>query len=74
MDSISAELFGVPGTSHGLVGGFGRTCWFKGLTTAAIGMTAAVGIAAGIGPLWVPVLSAACAWVILYAFARIEKS
>lgn len=46
----------------------------KGLTTAAsIWMTAAIGIAAGIGPLWVPVLSAACAWVILYAFARIEK-
>lgn len=46
----------------------------KGLTTAAsIWMTAAIGIAAGIGPLWVPVLSAACAWVILYAVARIEK-
>ena len=47
----------------------------KGLTTAAsIWMTAAIGIAAGIGPLWVPVLSAACAWVILYAFAKIENS
>jgi len=46
----------------------------KGLTTAAsIWMTAAIGMAAGIGPLWVPVLSAACAWVILYAFARIER-
>ena len=46
----------------------------KGLTTAAsIWMTAAIGIAAGIGPLWVSVLSAGCAWVILYAFARIGK-
>ena len=45
----------------------------KGLTTAAsIWMTAAVGIAAGIGPLWVPVLSATCAWVILYA-VKLEK-
>jgi putative Mg2+ transporter-C (MgtC) family protein len=46
----------------------------KGLTTAAsIWMTAAIGIAAGLGPLWVPVLAAACAWVILYVFARIES-
>ena len=47
----------------------------KGLTTAAsIWMTAAIGIAAGIGPLWVSVLSAACAWVTLAVFARVEKS
>jgi putative Mg2+ transporter-C (MgtC) family protein len=46
----------------------------RGLTTAAsIWMTAAIGIAAGIGPLWVPVLTAACAWVILYAVAKMEK-
>jgi putative Mg2+ transporter-C (MgtC) family protein len=46
----------------------------KGLTTAAsIWMTAAIGIAAGLGPLWVPVLAAACAWIILYVFARIES-
>jgi putative Mg2+ transporter-C (MgtC) family protein len=46
----------------------------KGLTTAAsIWMTAAVGIAAGIGPLWIPVLAAASAWVILFALARLEK-
>jgi putative Mg2+ transporter-C (MgtC) family protein len=46
----------------------------KGLTTAAsIWMTAAIGIAAGLGPLWVPVLAAVCAWVILYVFARIES-
>jgi putative Mg2+ transporter-C (MgtC) family protein len=46
----------------------------KGLTTAAsIWMTAAIGIAAGLGPLWVPVLAAACAWIILYVFARLES-
>jgi putative Mg2+ transporter-C (MgtC) family protein len=46
----------------------------KGLTTAAgIWLTAAVGVAAGIGPLWVPVVCAGCAWVILAVFARVEK-
>jgi putative Mg2+ transporter-C (MgtC) family protein len=46
----------------------------KGLTTAAsIWMTAAIGVAAGLGPLWVPVLSAACAWLILYVLARLER-
>ena len=46
----------------------------KGLTTAAsIWMTAAIGVAAGITPLWVPVIAAACAWVILYLVARLEK-
>jgi putative Mg2+ transporter-C (MgtC) family protein len=38
----------------------------KGLTTAAsIWLTAAVGIAAAVSPLWVPVVGAACAWVVL---------
>jgi putative Mg2+ transporter-C (MgtC) family protein len=46
----------------------------KGLTTAAsVWMTAAIGVAAGLGPLWVPVLCAACAWVILYVLARFEN-
>jgi putative Mg2+ transporter-C (MgtC) family protein len=46
----------------------------KGLTTAAsIWLTAAVGIAAGIGPVWVAVAGASCAWVVLYVFARVEK-
>jgi putative Mg2+ transporter-C (MgtC) family protein len=39
----------------------------KGLTTAAsIWLTAAIGVAAAIGPLWVPLVGAACAWMILY--------
>ena len=38
----------------------------KGLTTAAsIWLTAAIGIAAAVGPLWVPVVCATCAWVVL---------
>jgi putative Mg2+ transporter-C (MgtC) family protein len=46
----------------------------KGLTTAAsIWLTAAIGIAAGVGPLWVPVVSAASAWVILYALGKLER-
>src|SRR5687768_5139230 len=39
----------------------------KGLTTAAsIWLTAAIGIATAVGPLWVAIVSAACAWAILY--------
>ena len=46
----------------------------KGLTTAAsIWLTAAIGIAAGVGPLWVPILCATCAWVILAALGGIER-
>ena len=45
----------------------------KGLTTAAsIWLTAAIGIAAGVGPLWVPLVCAACAWVILNVLGRVE--
>lgn len=46
----------------------------KGLTTAAsIWLTAAIGIAAGVGPLWVPLVCAACAWVILNVLGKIES-
>ncbi|HEX2462452.1 MAG TPA: MgtC/SapB family protein [Vicinamibacterales bacterium] len=45
----------------------------KGLTTAAsIWLTAAIGIAAAVGPLWVPVVCAACAWVVLSILAHLE--
>ena len=47
----------------------------KGLTTAAsIWLTAAIGIAAGVGPLWVPLVCAACAWVILNVLGKVESS
>ena|SRR5688572_10974864 len=46
----------------------------KGLTTAAsIWLTAALGIAAGVGPLWVPLVCAACAWVILNVLGKVES-
>lgn len=46
----------------------------KGLTTAAsVWLTAAIGIAAGVGPLWVPLVCATCAWVILYVVGRVES-
>jgi putative Mg2+ transporter-C (MgtC) family protein len=44
----------------------------QGLTTAAgIWLTAAVGVAAGIGPLWVACTCAFCAWVTLHIVGRI---
>jgi putative Mg2+ transporter-C (MgtC) family protein len=46
----------------------------KGLTTAAsIWLTAAIGVAAGVAPLWVPVVCAASAWAILYALGKLER-
>jgi putative Mg2+ transporter-C (MgtC) family protein len=45
----------------------------KGLTTAAsVWLTAAIGIAAAVGPLWVPLVCAACAWVVLYVLGKLE--
>jgi len=46
----------------------------KGLTTAAsIWLTAAIGIAAALGPLWVPLVCATCAWFILYVLGKVES-
>jgi putative Mg2+ transporter-C (MgtC) family protein len=46
----------------------------QGLTTAAsVWLTAAIGVAAAVAPLWVPVLWATCAWVILYALGKVEN-
>ena len=45
----------------------------KGLTTAAsIWLTAAIGVAAAAGPLWVAFICATCAWIVLYSFGKIE--
>jgi len=44
-----------------------------GLTTAAtIWVTAAVGVAAGIGPLWLPALAAGLTWIVLALAVRLE--
>jgi putative Mg2+ transporter-C (MgtC) family protein len=46
----------------------------KGLTTAAtIWLTAGIGIAAGVAPLWVAGVSAAIAWIILYVLGKVEQ-
>jgi putative Mg2+ transporter-C (MgtC) family protein len=45
-----------------------------GLTTAAsLWLTAAVGVAAGIGAIWASVVATVCAWVILNLLARVES-
>jgi putative Mg2+ transporter-C (MgtC) family protein len=45
-----------------------------GLTTAAgIWLTAAIGVASAVGPLWLPGLCAACALVILFFLGAIER-
>jgi putative Mg2+ transporter-C (MgtC) family protein len=44
----------------------------QGLTTAAsIWLTAAIGMAVGAGQLWLPVISAVAAWLILFALSRL---
>jgi putative Mg2+ transporter-C (MgtC) family protein len=45
-----------------------------GLTTAAsIWLTSAIGLAVGAGRLWLPIVCAICAWLILSVLARFEK-
>ena len=45
-----------------------------GLTTAAgIWLTAAIGVAAAVGPLWLPALCVLCALVILFVLGAIER-
>ena len=47
----------------------------QGLTTAAgLWLTAAIGMAVGAGHLWLPVISAVVAWLILSALARLTPS
>jgi putative Mg2+ transporter-C (MgtC) family protein len=46
----------------------------QGLTTAAgIWLTAAIGVAAAVAPLWLAIAGVACALVILYVLAAIER-
>jgi putative Mg2+ transporter-C (MgtC) family protein len=46
----------------------------KGLTTAAgIWLTAAIGVAAAVSPLWLACVAAAWAWIILYAVGKLER-
>jgi putative Mg2+ transporter-C (MgtC) family protein len=46
-----------------------------GLTTAAgIWLTAAIGVAVATGPLWLPILGALSAWIILAVLSRFERN
>ena len=46
----------------------------QGLTTAAtIWLTAAIGVAAAVGPIWLPVTCAVCALLILYVLGVAER-
>jgi putative Mg2+ transporter-C (MgtC) family protein len=46
----------------------------QGLTTAAsIWLTAAIGMAVGAGQLWLPVICAVTAWVILFVMSRVTQ-
>jgi putative Mg2+ transporter-C (MgtC) family protein len=46
----------------------------QGLTTAAsIWLTAAIGVAVAVGPLWLPLLCAICALLILYVLGEVER-
>ena len=46
----------------------------QGLTTAAnIWLTAAIGVAVAVGPLWLPLVCAICALIILYVFGLIQR-
>jgi putative Mg2+ transporter-C (MgtC) family protein len=45
----------------------------RGLTTAAsVWVTASIGVASAVGPLWVPVVCALCAWLVLYGLGQLE--
>jgi putative Mg2+ transporter-C (MgtC) family protein len=47
----------------------------QGLTTAAsIWLTAAIGMAVGAGQLWLPVICAVTAWVILFVISRVTPA
>jgi putative Mg2+ transporter-C (MgtC) family protein len=46
----------------------------QGLTTAAsIWLTAAIGVAVAVGPVWLPIACAVCALLILYGLGVIER-
>ena len=60
---VTASIFTCSLTDHQEI---------KGLTTAAsIWLTAAIGVAAAVGPLWVPVACAVSAWIILSVFGHL---
>ena len=71
---IQGIVTGVGFLGAGTILKVGDRLEVHGLTTAAsIWLTAGIGVGAGLGHLWLPVLGAAMGWFVLGPIARIEK-
>ena len=71
---IQGIVTGVGFLGAGTILKVGDRMEVHGLTTAAsIWLTAGIGVGAGLGHLWLPILGAAMGWFILGPIARIEK-
>ena len=72
---IQGIVAGIGFLGAGTILKIGERVEVHGLTTAAsIWLTAGVGIAAGLGHLWLPVVAAAIGWLVLGPLGRLEKS
>ena len=72
---IQGIVAGIGFLGAGTILKIGERVEVHGLTTAAsIWLTAGVGIAAGLGHLWLPVVAALIGWLILGPLARLEKA
>ena len=72
---IQGIVAGIGFLGAGTILKIGERAEVHGLTTAAsIWLTAGVGIAAGLGHLWLPLVAAAFGWLVLGPLGRLEKS
>lgn len=72
---IQGIVAGIGFLGAGTILKIGERVEVHGLTTAAsIWLTAGVGIAAGLGHFWLPLVAALVGWLILGPLARLEKS
>ncbi len=72
---IQGIVAGIGFLGAGTILKIGERVEVHGLTTAAsIWLTAGVGIAAGLGHLWLPLVAAAIGWLVLGPLGRLEKS
>lgn len=71
---IQGVLQGIGFLGAGTILKLGDKVEVRGLTTAAsIWLTASLGVCAGMGRFWLPVVGAAMAWVILVPLAKAER-
>jgi len=71
---IQGIVAGIGFLGAGTILKIGDRAEVHGLTTAAsIWLTAGVGIAAGLGHLWLPVVGAVIGWLVLGPLGRLEK-